>query len=122
MLLSTGEKWFNRFNLIVMLLIALAMLLPFLNVIAKSLSSNSMVMAGEVSLWPKEFNLYAYDLVFKSPMFMQSIKVTVFITLTGTLLTLFVVITSGYALSKKDCSLGEASCSIFCSPCFSAPA
>jgi putative aldouronate transport system permease protein len=100
MMLSRGESWFNRFNVALMLAVSATMLLPFLNIIAKSFSSNAMVMAGEVGLWPKEFNILAYNQIFANPMFMKSLTNTVFITVMGTLTTLFAVVTSGYALSK----------------------
>jgi putative aldouronate transport system permease protein len=100
-MLSQGERWFARFNVFLMIMIGLAMLLPFLNVVAKSLSSNSKVMAGEIGIWPKGFNTHAYTEVFLNPMFMNALKNTVIITLSGTLITLVLVISTGYALSRK---------------------
>ncbi|GGD85085.1 carbohydrate ABC transporter permease [Paenibacillus nasutitermitis] len=101
MLLTTSEKWFNKLIIVFMLIIGVAMLLPFVNVIAKSFSSNAMVMAGEVGFFPREFNVHAYREVFRNPLFLTSMQVTVFVTVAGTFCTLFTVVTTGYALSRK---------------------
>ena len=101
MLLTRGERWFDKFNIVFMLALGATMLFPFLNVIAKSFSSNAMVMAGQVSLWPREFNTYAYEQVFHNGMFLASLKNSVIVTLAGTALSLFTVVTTGYALSRK---------------------
>ncbi|MGI2296127.1 carbohydrate ABC transporter permease [Paenibacillus sp. GXUN7292] len=92
---------FNRLIIVFMLLIGASMLLPFVNVIAKSFSSNAMVMTGQVGFIPQEFNLHAYREVFRNPMFMNSLKVTIIVTLAGTLFSLITVTTTGYALSRK---------------------
>ena len=44
----------------------LTCVLPFLNVIAISLSSKSAILRGDVSFWPVEFETKAYEILFAS--------------------------------------------------------
>ena len=43
-----------------MMLFVLICTLPFINVIAMSMSSKSAILRGAVSFWPVEFNVQAY--------------------------------------------------------------
>lgn len=49
--------------IIVMMLFVLICTLPFINVIAMSMSSKSAILRGAVSFWPVEFNVDAYKLI-----------------------------------------------------------
>lgn len=99
--LSKGEKIFSVFNYIFLGLIALITLLPFLNVAAKSLSSESAVISGAVSFWPVgiQFGTYAY--VLKDQLFLNSFKSSLFITLMGTLLSTALTALTAYPLAQK---------------------
>ncbi|MGC9469583.1 MAG: carbohydrate ABC transporter permease [Anaerolineae bacterium] len=85
----------------VLVLIALAALLPFLHVLAKSLSRESAVMAGEVSLWPVGFTIETYRVILGSRDFQRSFVVSVFVTVVGTLLHLAVMSSAAYVLSRE---------------------
>ena len=82
-------------------LLTLACLYPFVNVVAISFSSTRAALSGEVSIWPIEFQLGAYAAVFKMQSIWQSMKVTVIITLAGTILALALTVSLAYALSKE---------------------
>lgn len=86
---------------IVLALVSLLCLLPFLNLLAKSLSEESYVVAGQVSLWPKAFNWQAYQLVLESSRFLQAFRINVFVTVIGTLLNVVLTVSAAYALSRK---------------------
>lgn len=99
---SKGERTFAAINAVVMVLVGLTMLYPFLNSLAKSWSSNGAVMRGEVFVWPKGFNTYAYQEVLRNRQFLRSLLNTVTITVGGTALGMITVICAAYAMSKRN--------------------
>ena len=60
---STGYRVFKVFNTIFMVIICVAMLYPFLYLVAQSFSSTQAIVAGEVGLLPKDFNVDTYKYV-----------------------------------------------------------
>lgn len=85
-----------------LVVVAFSTLLPFLHVLAKSISEESAVMAGEVSLWPVGLTLETYRVILSSRDFQRSFLVSVFVTITGTLLHLVVMSSAAYVLSRDD--------------------
>ena len=61
---SRGDRIFKFFVVVLVVLLALVCLFPFLNILAVSMSSKNMVMAGKVYFWPKELDFAAYNAVF----------------------------------------------------------
>ncbi|TLS49099.1 carbohydrate ABC transporter permease [Paenibacillus antri] len=98
---SRGETVFEGINSILLCGVIVICLLPLINIAAKSLSSESYVLAGEIFLWPKGFSLNAYDIVLGSRRFWDSFGNTLFITIFGTLINTMLTIFAGYALSRK---------------------
>jgi putative aldouronate transport system permease protein len=83
------------------ILLCLTCVMPFVHVAAKSLSSARAVMAKEVFFLPIEFNLNAYTRVFYSPIMMDQMGFTVYITLFQTFLSLVVTALAAYPLSRR---------------------
>lgn len=76
--------------------------LPFVNILAKSLSADLYVRAGQVFLWPIGFTTNAYEIVLGNMRFWRSFMITVFITVTGTTLNTILTVHVGYAVSRRD--------------------
>lgn len=93
---------FTIFNILVMLLLSAAMLYPFVYMLAISLSGDVYVMKGEVTLWPKGWNLRMYELVLGDPKIWTSYRNTIIYTLLGTAIAMLVTSMGAYALSRKD--------------------
>ncbi|NQX63103.1 carbohydrate ABC transporter permease [Paenibacillus qinlingensis] len=93
--------WFDSLLAVIIILISLTVILPFLYIIAVSFSPPGDSMAGNFFIWPKHWTLDAYSYLFNAQTFLNSIKNSVFITLLGTCVNLFVSITLSYALSKR---------------------
>ncbi|NJC23802.1 putative aldouronate transport system permease protein [Arthrobacter pigmenti] len=86
---------------LVLILFSLSILLPILLVVSTSLADNEQIVeAGGFVLWPERPNLDAYITIFKGPLVLQSLGVSLFITSVGTVLALFVTITMAYATSR----------------------
>jgi len=80
---------------------SLLCLLPFVNVIATSLSSKAAILKGEVGFWPVEFTTLAYEAIFNDTSMMRSLWYTVFITVAYTAIAMVLTILMAYPLTKK---------------------
>ena len=89
--------------LIVIIITALcaSCILPFVHLLAKSLSSNSAVLAKQVTLWPLGLNLDAYNSVIRDGQLTYSLGYTVMVTVIFTALGMVVTVCAAYPLSKK---------------------
>lgn len=93
---------FTIINSLILLCVAAVTLYPFVYMLAVSLSGNVYVMKGEVSLWPKGFNLRMYDLVLGDPKIWLAYKNTIIYTVLGTVIAMIITSMGAYALSRKD--------------------
>ncbi|WP_136607877.1 carbohydrate ABC transporter permease [Paenibacillus dokdonensis] len=93
---------FTIVNTLIMLMVAAVMLYPFVYMLAVSLSGDVYVMKGEVTLWPKGFNLRMYELVLGDPKIWTSYRNTFVYTLLGTAIAMLITSMGAYALSRKD--------------------
>lgn len=84
-----------------MTLLALATLLPFMNVVSKALSGNWAVVSGKVGILPIDFQLDSLKFVVVSREFLTAFKNSVFVTTVGTICTLLITAMTAYPLSKR---------------------
>lgn len=87
--------------LFVLFMVAITFL-PFLNVVSKAVSSESMVISGQISFYPKEFQLGTLKAVMGSKVFLNSFKISVLVTVLGSVGSLFITVITAYPLSKKQ--------------------
>lgn len=97
---SVGERVFVVFNHVFFILLGLTTIFPFINLIAKSFSSEAAVVSGIVSLWPVDFQTGTYKYVVQNSMFLNAFKVSLTVTVVGTLLALTMTTLAAYPLSK----------------------
>lgn len=98
--LSPGEKIFMIIIYMIIAVFSLCALYPFVNTIATSFSSSRAVGAGEVYLFPVEFNLEAYKQLLLDGQILSSMKNTIILTVGGTAFNLFATTLVAYSLSK----------------------
>ncbi len=102
------KKRRTRFDLwdalihLVLILASLACTLPFVHVVAKSLSDDAYVIANKVYLWPAGFNIEAYKKIFADDSILRSLYVSVFLTVVFTILGMIVTVCAAYPLSRKQ--------------------
>jgi len=84
-----------------MLIFCGLILLPFLHLIAVSLSGKYSIMLGQVSLWPKEITLDNYAELLAIHDFGRAYGITLLVTAVGTLLSLSATSMAAYALSRR---------------------
>ncbi|MFC5450563.1 carbohydrate ABC transporter permease [Paenibacillus aestuarii] len=99
---TASWQTFNIFNIIFLTLLALAMFLPFLNVLAQSFSSSEAIVNGRVFFLPVEFTTINYQYVFSDAAIWRSFGVTVYITIVGTLINLVATASLAYPVSRPE--------------------
>lgn len=87
-------------NYTIITVLVLICIYPFINVLAYSLSSNNAIMSGEVTWFPVDIQLTAYQEILRKSQIWSAMKVSVLVTAAGTVLGLAMTICAAYALSK----------------------
>jgi ABC-type sugar transport system, permease component len=85
----------------IVLLLSLTCVLPFIYILAKSLSSNTAVLSQKVFLWPVGFNVNAYSSIFRDGKMTHSLLYTAEVTLLFTVIGMLITICAAYPLSIK---------------------
>lgn len=99
--LSPFDFWFESSIQVFMVLLAIVMLVPFLNIAAISVSEGWAVTAGKVGIVPVGFQVETLTYILTTPQFSSSLLVSIFVTALGTGLSLLVTVLAAYPLSKK---------------------
>ena len=102
---SVGSRIFTIVNTFILVFLALICILPLINILAVSLSSNAAATAGLVKLVPVEFTLKSYEYVAKRAAFWKSLGVTVIRCLLGVSLNVLMCVLTAYPLSKDNSKL-----------------
>lgn len=100
--LLNSDKFFHVVNTIFLGICLLLVALPILNVLASSFSSPGAVIRGQVSFWPKGFNIDAYKQIFSNRMLLTGYKNSIIYTVIGTAINILMTILAAYPLSVKD--------------------
>ncbi len=98
--MSFSRKVFVVCNTVFLVAVSLLCVLPLLNLFAISLSGKAAANSGMVTFWPVDFTGMAYAKTFNNGNFIRSILISFARTALGTLFSMFVITTAGYALSK----------------------
>jgi putative aldouronate transport system permease protein len=99
---SLSWRIFSGFNLTFIGILSLTMFLPFLHIIAKSLSSSEAVTHGKVLFWPVDFTLSNYQYVVHDPSIWRAFAVSLIITVGGTALSLIATAALAYPASRPE--------------------
>ena len=101
---ATGDVVaFNLLGYFLLILFALLCVIPFYMVVISSFQAENVLMREGFPLYIKEFSTASYGLVLKSPEnILRAYGITILVTLTGTLISVFINTMTGYVLSRKD--------------------
>jgi putative aldouronate transport system permease protein len=89
-------------------LITIAMVVPMLLVVSISLSEEKELLTNGYRLIPEKFSLLAYELILNSPgQLLKAYGVTIFVTVTGLVLSLLVTAMIAFSISRKDYRYGR---------------
>ena len=92
---------FDVILIVIMIAFCACIILPFMHVIAVSLSHKYPVMRGEVIFWPKQFTIENYKEMLNDVRFIKAYGITIFVTVVGTFLSLSTTAMAAYALSRR---------------------
>ena len=84
------------------IIMAIFVLLPLLNILASSFSSPAAVNAGRVVLWPVDWSLEGYKKIFTNQRVWIGYRNTFFYTISGTLINITVTLFCAYPLSRRN--------------------
>lgn len=102
---SVYDKKRSLFQIIMILVCIIAMaavLFPILNIVATSLSGKNAIAKGQVGIFPREFTLEAYEMVFTNSNIVRSLFFSIALTVGYAFLATFFTILAAYPLSKPD--------------------
>ncbi len=97
-----GGYSFDIVNTLFLLVVCALVLLPFLRVLAISLSSSRMIDRHLVGIWPRELNLKGYEIVFSKQTIYISYVWTLLYSFSFTLISVSMTACLAYPLSVND--------------------
>ena len=98
---SRSDKIFDMINMVLLTLMMAVILYPLYFIVIASISSPAAVNSGQVLLFPKGATLEGYKYVLKDNSIWKGYANTIILTVTGTLVNMFLTVTCAYALSKS---------------------
>ncbi len=99
---STGDKVLYTITNITLILVLIIVLYPIIFVLSSSLSSGSAIGRGKVWLYPVEFTLNGYEIVFAYRSVWVGMKNSIFYTVVGTMINMILSILVAYPLSRRQ--------------------
>lgn len=99
---SVSDRTFNTILTVVATIWLLIVAYPCIYILSSSFSSGNAVSNGQVILWPVEFCVTGYELVFKYKTVWTGYANTILYAGLGTFLHLVMTICGAYPLSRKD--------------------
>ena len=106
-IVTDGSRAITKFHVsdvvmvVILVILCATCVVPFIHLLAKSVSSNTAVLAKRVSFWPIGFNLDAYTSIFEDGSMVSSFLYSVIVTLVFTLMGMIACTCAAYPLSRK---------------------
>ena len=100
--LSTDDKILHIVVTVIMVALCILVMYPLIYVLSSSFSSGSAVSSGRVLLWPVEFSIQGYKVVFSYKSVWTGYANTIFYTVVGTVLNLVLTTMAAYPLSRRN--------------------
>lgn len=107
-----SERQFNVVNYLILTAYLLITLFPLLNVLAKSMSTESGILTGKVVVWPVGFTLDAYRYTLQSPVFWRATLNQVLVTVAGSVWGMTLTVLMAYPITRKR-FMGKAFWAVF---------
>lgn len=95
------DKIFNVINMIILWIVLILVAYPLIYVLSASFSNPQAVSSGKVWLWPVDFTLRGYEVVFQHPDIVRGFLNAIYITVLGTVVQVIITIMAAYPLSRK---------------------
>ena len=89
-------------NWVLLVLVFLVMILPMINVLAISLSSNAASQVSDVTLWPRDFSTEGYTSIWKARNLGRAFFNSSFVSVVGTAISVTIAAMAGYVLIQRE--------------------
>lgn len=99
---TRADKIFNTINISILMILLVVTIYPLWFVLCASISNPDLVNSGEMIFLPKDVSFDGYKNIFGDPRILKGYANSIFYTVAGTILNLFVTLPAAYALSRKD--------------------
>ncbi|AEE97828.1 carbohydrate ABC transporter permease [Mahella australiensis] len=99
---STGYKIFKCINIILMIIVAVVMIFPYLNVLANAFNDGLDTAMGGITIFPRKPTLENFRVLLSDNSLTRAAVISVLRVLSGTVVALFVQFTAAYVFTKKD--------------------
>jgi len=97
------QRLFYAIGYTALVMLAFLCIVPFILILSSSLTDESKIVVDGFQLFPSEFSLEAYKILFKYPnQMINAYLVTIAVTAIGTIAGLFLTSMTAYCLSRKD--------------------
>lgn len=97
------RKIFSGIGYVSLIILAILCIFPFILVVSSSFTEETKIVTDGYQFIPTAFSTEAYSILFKYPeQMIQAYLVTIAVTVTGTILGLFLTSMTAYALSRRD--------------------
>jgi putative aldouronate transport system permease protein len=96
------NRVFNIFNIIFMSLFALIIIFPIWDIVVASFSSPDALAKPGIRIWPEEFSLESYRLVFQDDTIWNAFLISVLKTVVGVITHVIFTAMVAYGMSKKE--------------------
>lgn len=100
--LTGSDKVFNIFVYLFLTIALIIVAYPLIYIVSASISDPFAVNSGKMLLFPKGITFEGYQTIFENQTLWRGYANTIFYTVLGTSINLFVTIPAGYALSRPD--------------------
>jgi len=102
MITSKGDKAFNIFNVLLMILFSFMILYPLWYILILSFNDAQDAMKGGIYWFPRKFSLDNYRAVLGNPSIFSAFKITILKTLIGVVTHVLFTAMVAYGLSKQE--------------------
>lgn len=99
--MKTSRKVFLICNTIFIIIVSTTFLLPYLNLLAKSLNSSKDTMLGGLTFWPRVWTLANFQLIMGDDLIWNGVIVSVCRVAVGSVLGVLITFMAAYALLRK---------------------
>lgn len=99
---SLSDRLVDITSYLFMLIFSIFCLIPFLIVIMSSITDEATILKNGYGLIPEKISFAAYKVIFENDVIPNAYKVTIFVTVVGTVLSLIITSAMAYAISVKS--------------------
>ena len=99
---SLGDRIYHYVALAILAVIVVAFIYPLWFVVIASFSNPQEMFEKAFIIWPETWQLGSYGMVFENDRLIRSLFVSIFYTVTGTIINLIMTILAAWPLSRKQ--------------------